>query len=98
MMVDGISECLREQVNVFFMQMNQFWIELADSCLSQGVRKLVFGRFYSINECHKQYSLLDTISNYTFYFGPPGTHLSGRHVVGSGDLSTDVFLEVNNKQ
>ena len=28
-----------------------------------------------MNEAHKQYSLLDTIFNYIFYFGPPGKHL-----------------------
>ena len=30
---------------------------------------------YTINEAHKQYSLLDAIFNYIFYFGPPGNHL-----------------------
>ena len=30
---------------------------------------------YTINEAHKQYSLLDTIFNYIFYLGPPGTYL-----------------------
>ena len=29
----------------------------------------------TINEAHKQYSLLDTIFNYIFYLGPPGKHL-----------------------
>ena len=29
-------------------------------------------KFYTINEAHKQYSLLDTIFNYIFYSGPPG--------------------------
>ena len=53
----------------------------ADCCLSQDVREQVFGRFpwififYTINEIHKQYNLLDTIFNYIFYFGPPGKHL-----------------------
>ena len=43
--------------------------------------KWVFGRFpwkfifYTINEAHKQYNILDTIFNYIFYFGPPGKHL-----------------------
>ena len=32
-------------------------------------------KFYTVNEAHKQYSLLDTIFNYIFYFGPPGKHL-----------------------
>ena len=40
------------------------------------------------------------------YFGPPATHLhkrqeklleAGRHVVAFGDLSIDIFLEVQNK-
>ena len=48
---------------------------------SENWRKSVFGRFpwtfwfYCINEAHKQYSLIDTILNYVFYFGPPGQHL-----------------------
>ena len=52
-----------------------------DCCLSQDVRKSVFGRlpwkfkFYTINEAHKQSSLLDKLFNYIFYFGPPGKHL-----------------------
>ena len=32
--------------------------------------------FYTITEAHKQYSLLDAIFNYIFYFGPPGKNLS----------------------
>ena len=31
--------------------------------------------FHTINETHKQYSLLDAIFNSIFYFGPPGKHL-----------------------
>ena len=56
-------------------------IQLPDLCLSQDVGKYVLGRFprhitfYTINEAHKQYSLLDTIFNYIFYLGPPGKHL-----------------------
>ena len=47
----------------------------------QDVGKWVFGRFpskfklYTINEAHKQYSLLDTIFHYMFYLGPPGKYL-----------------------
>ena len=62
----------------------------------------------NINEAHKQYSLLDTISNYICYFGPPGTHLylspqnqlhvAGPHVVGFRDFFIDVFLEVQNQR
>ena len=43
--------------------------------------KWFFGRFlwktifYTINEAHKQYSILDTLFNYIFYFGPPRKHL-----------------------
>ena len=53
----------------------------ADLSLSQDVRKSVFNRlpwklrFCTINEAQKQYSLLDTISNYIFYLGPPGKYL-----------------------
>ena len=59
---------------------------------------------------HKQYSLLDTLFNYMFYFGPPGTYLylspqpplpigqrSRPTVVGFLDLFIDIFLEVQNK-
>ena len=55
---------------------------VSDCCLSQDVRESVFGKFpwkcwfYTINEAHKQYSLLDTMLNYILYFGPPGKHLS----------------------
>ena len=78
---------------------------------------MVFGRFpltfrfYTINEAHKQYSVLDIIFNYIFDFGPPGKHpqqvrktyymsvgFAGRHAVGAGDLSIHVFLEVQNKR
>ena len=31
--------------------------------------------FYTINEAHQQYSLLDTILNYILYCEPPGNHL-----------------------
>ena len=31
--------------------------------------------FYTINEAHKQYSLLDTIFNHIFHLGPPGKYL-----------------------
>jgi hypothetical protein len=64
--------------------------------------------FYSICEAHKKCSLLDTIFNYIFYFGPPGAylylspqnplHVSRLHVVGFLDLFIDVFLEVQNKR
>ena len=53
----------------------------ADLWLSQDVRKLVFGifpsifRFDTINEAHKQYSLLDTIFDYIFDLGPAGKYL-----------------------
>ena len=60
--------------------------------------------FWTINEAHKQYSLLDTIFNYIFYLGPPGKHLylspkahfTGRHGVGFLDFVIDVFLDVQN--
>ena len=60
-------------------------IEFSDLSLSQDVRKSVFGRFpwkcwfYTTNETHKQYSLLDTIFSYIFHFGPPGKHLYLSH-------------------
>jgi hypothetical protein len=52
-----------------------------DFCLSQDVRKLLWGRcpwyliVYNINEAHKQCSLIDAIFNYMFSFGHPGKHL-----------------------
>ena len=60
--------------------------------------------FYTINEAHKQYSLLDTIFKYildlqeNIYKTVKTTYYeAGRHVVGFGDLSIAVFLEVQNK-
>ena len=44
-------------------------------------KEIGFGRFvakivfYTINETHKQYSLLDTTFKYFFYVGPAGKHL-----------------------
>ena len=41
-----------------------------------------------MNEAHKQYSLLHTLSNYMFHFGPPGISinksrkLTDRRIVG----------------
>ena len=52
-----------------------------DCWLVRMLGKWVFGRFpwififYTRNEAHKQYSLLDTIFNYMFYLGPPGKYL-----------------------
>ena len=31
--------------------------------------------FYTRNEAHEQYSLLDKVFNYMCYLGPPGKHL-----------------------
>ena len=44
-----------------------------------------------MNEAHEEYSLLDTIFNYIFDFGPSEKHQylsphAGRHVVGFFDL------------
>ena len=67
----------------------------ADLSLSQDVRKSVFGRFpenlefYTINEARKQYSTIFFILD---------LQETGRHVVGFGDLSIDVFLEVQNER
>ena len=60
-----------------------------------------------MNEAHKQHSLLDTIFNYILYLDLQeniytqvkktyymSAGFAGRHVVGFGDLSIDVFLEV----
>jgi hypothetical protein len=79
-------------------------MQFADLCLSQDAGKLVFGSFpliccSSINEAHKQYSLLDTtlaISSIwdlqeniyrqiqkTFYMAAGE---AGQHAVGIGDL------------
>ena len=57
-----------------------------------------------MNEAHKQYSLLDTIFDYIFYFGPPGKYLylsfqnPLHHVVGFLDFFIDTFLEVQDKK
>ena len=63
--------------------------------------------FYVGVSVHKQYSQLDTIFNYMFHFGPPGKYLQKslknrppvgrRRVVGLGDLSIDILLEVQNE-
>ena len=45
-------------------------------CFYIGFQQISFKiKLYTINEAHKQYSLLDTIVNYIFDFGPPGKHL-----------------------
>jgi hypothetical protein len=67
--------------------------------------------FYVINGAHKQYSLSDTISNCIFYLylqeniykQIENTYymlagFAGRLVVGSVDLSIDVFLEVQDER
>ena len=66
--------------------------------------------FYVGISVHKQCSLLDTMFNYMFYFGfqeniykqvektdYPSAGFAGRGVVGFGDLSIDIFLEVQIK-
>ena len=42
--------------------------------------------FYTINAAHRQYSLSDTIFNYIFYLGPPGTppNLSAQNTLHVG--------------
>ena len=54
--------------------------------------------FYIRNHSHKQSSLLDTISNYIFYFGAPGTYLylSPPRIIDFLDFSIDTFLELQN--
>ena len=44
---------------------------------------------YTIKETHKQDSLLDTIFNHIFYFGPPGKYLylSPQHLLHVGRRS-----------
>ena len=67
--------------------------------------------FVTRNEAQKQHSLLDTIFDYIFYFGPPGSiykkvkktyymlaGFAGQHVVSCEDLNIDSFLEVQNKR
>ena len=66
---------------------------------------------FTRNEAQEQHSLLDTIFDYIFDFGPPGKYqykikttyytaggFACRHLVGSGDLSIDIFLEVQNQR
>ena len=61
-------------------QMVQYFSVWLRLLISQDVGKMG-GRFpsififYTINEAHKQYSLLDKIFNYIFYLGPPGKYL-----------------------
>ena len=56
-------------------------IDTSDCWLVRMLGKWIFGRFpwififYTRNEAHKQYSLLDTIFNYIFCLGPPGKYL-----------------------
>ena len=59
---------------------------------------------------HKQYIQVDTIFNYMFHFGPPGTYIyvPKEHPSGAGqagarkawfpDLSKDMLLEIQNEQ
>ena len=67
--------------------------------------------FYTINEAHKQYSLLDTTFNYIFILDLQenmytkvkttpymSAGFAGRHVVDLGDLNIDMFLEVQDKK
>ena len=63
-------------------------------------------QFCSINGHPKQYILVDTIFNYIFHFGLPGTCLylspqntpfGRRKTVCLPDLFKDIFLEVKNK-
>ena len=67
--------------------------------------------FFTRNEAQEQHSLLDTIFDYIFYFGPPGKYLylspkthymlaggAGQDVVGFLDFFIDIFLEVQNKR
>ena len=73
-------------------------------CKEIGFRNIYVFMFDTINEAHKQYSLLDTIFNYLLYNGSPGEYLctsrktiypsAGFGDVGFGDLSIDMFLIV----
>ena len=63
-------------------RVNLCWRRQCEDCeLVRMLGKWVFGRFpwkfvfYTINEAHKQYSLLDKIFDYIFYPGPPGKYL-----------------------
>ena len=54
--------------------------------------------FFTRNEAQEQHSLLDTISDYIFYFGPQGKYLynnqeASRWVVCLGNFSINMFLE-----
>ena len=68
--------------------------------------------FLTMNEAHNKYIILDTILNYVIYLGPQGRYLQKPinenllHVdglrrptcSGFGNLSIDVFLEVQNRR
>ena len=55
---------------------------------------------YTMNEAHKQYSILDTILNYIFHFGPPGNIYTPVPKTYSrfSFVFIDAFLEVQNKR
>ena len=63
--------------------------------------------FYTRNDSHKQSSLLDTMFIYIFFLelqeniykkvekiDYPSASFTGRRIVGFGDLSIDIFLEL----
>ena len=87
------------------------WVLVSEPGLFKVLAHVPGNIFFTRNEAREQHSLLDTIFDYILYFGSPGKHLylslqtyymsagfAGRHVVGVGDLSTDVFLEVQSKR
>ena len=68
-------------------------------------------QLHTRNHSHKQSGLLDTIFNYIFILDLqehiykkvektdyPSAGFAGRRIVGFGDLSIDMFLEVQNKK
>ena len=54
------------------------------------------GEKYTINETHKQYSLLDNCQENIYTQVPKNHYMSAGHVVGFLDFLIDVFLEVQN--
>ena len=88
-----------------------YWLLVSEPGLFEALAD--FGRVFFGGvgiSVHQQYSLLDTIINYMSFLDLqeniykkvkktdyPSAGFAGRPVVGFGDLSIDIFLEVQNK-
>ena len=52
----------------------EFWVLVSEPGFLEALAHFL-DFFLPRNETQEQHSLLDTIFDYIFYFGPPGTHL-----------------------